>query len=103
MQFQPIKFSYENTPSLPTDCRSSADSILFAESAGKFSPCTQGTFGYTSCMKTPMVICTLMLLVTENGFCDSIPKETSLSRAQAIEMAVYQNIDLRVEGYNSEM
>jgi outer membrane protein len=54
-------------------------------------------------MKKPTLLCGLMLLVSSNCFCEDVPKEINLPRSVAIAMAVYRNLDLRNEAYNTEM
>jgi outer membrane protein len=44
-----------------------------------------------------------MLLFASTSFCEDMPKEINLPRSIAIAMAVYRNLDLRIEAYNTEM
>jgi outer membrane protein len=54
-------------------------------------------------MKKSSLLCALTLFLSSNGMCEELPKEINLPRSVAIAMAVYKNLDLRIEAYNTEM
>ncbi|GFO60057.1 hypothetical protein GMST_23820 [Geomonas silvestris] len=53
--------------------------------------------------KTVFILPLILLALVDNGFCEGPPNEIRLPRQIAIAMAVYRNLDLKVEAYNSEM